>query len=530
MTDLGNHVVIAPILVPLLTGTLLVLLRGSATPLRRTISMLGIQLLLAASLWLLLQVANGDLLVYQLGSWAAPYGIVLVADRLSAAMVMVTAVLALFAMMHAIQGSDRRGRQYHLLFQFLLMGLNGAFLTGDLFNLFVFFEILLIASYGMLLHGGGAARSKAGLHYVVVNLVGSSLFLFAVGTLYGVLGTLNMADLAVRVAALAPEDVGLVRAAALLLFLVFALKAALVPLHLWLPGAYSAAGPASVALFAIMTKVGGYSILRVYSLIFGVEAGMLANLVEPWLLVLGLLTIVVGTIGVLASRNLALLVAHLVVISSGSILTAFGLGSQAALSAGLYYSFQSALVTAALFMLTENVARTRGAFTDQLRAGPMLPAANLLGGLFLVLALAVAGVPPLSGFIGKVLIIQASFDSPAMAWIMAILLSTSLLTLMALARAGSTLFFKTDTNAGAATLPDAANLVPVAAVAGISLLYVVLASPIYSYTEAAAAQLLSPVDYIEAVLDGETPAGGEALIGGEAISLQSEPPSPGRHD
>jgi multicomponent K+:H+ antiporter subunit D len=356
-----------------------------------------------------------------------------------------------------------------------------------------------------LLHGGGPERSKAGLHYVVVNLVGSSLFLFAVGTLYGVLGTLNMADLAVRIAALAPADVGLVRAAGLLLFLVFALKAALVPLHLWLPGAYSAAGPASVALFAIMTKVGAYSIIRVYSLLFGAEAGPLANLVQPWLLVLGLLTIVVGTIGVLASRHLALLVAHLVVISSGSILTAVGLGSQAALSAALYYSFQSALVTAALFMLTENVARTRGVYGDQLRAGPMLPAANLLGGLFLLLALAVAGVPPLSGFIGKVLIIQSSLDTPMMAWIMAILLSTSLLTLMALARAGSTLFFKTDTHAGAATLPDAANLVPVAAVAALSLLYVVFASPIHAYTDAAASQLLSPREYIEAVMNAEPP-------------------------
>ncbi|MEA3639313.1 MAG: monovalent cation/H+ antiporter subunit D [Lamprobacter sp.] len=522
MSLFGEHLIIAPILVPLLIGILLVLLRGSATPLRRTISMLGVQLLLAVSLGLLLQVVNGELLVYQLGSWGAPYGIVLVADRLSAAMVTLTSVLALFAMMHAIQGSDRRGRQYHVLFQFLLMGLNGAFLTGDLFNLFVFFEILLIASYGMLLHGGGAARSKAGLHYVIVNLVGSSLFLFAVGTLYGVLGTLNMADLSLRVAALAPEHVGPVRAAALLLFLVFALKAALVPLHLWLPGAYSAAGPASVALFAIMTKVGAYSIIRVDSLIFGAEAGPLANLVQPWLLVLGLLTILVGTIGVLASRHLALLVAHLVVISSGSILTAFGLGSQAAISAGLYYSFQSALVTAALFMLTENVARTRGDFADQLRAGPMLPAANLLGGLFLVLALAVAGVPPLSGFIGKVLIIKASFDSPAMVWIMAIILSTSLLTLMALARAGSTLFFKTDTHAGAATLPNGAHLVPVAAVASISLLYVILASPIYRYTEAAASQLLNPAGYIEAVLESKTLVDGEAAPDGE-------PPGSGKH-
>lgn len=500
MSGLSAQAAILPILIPLLTGILLVLLRGSATPLRRIVSMLGIQALLGASLWLLLQVQDGTLLIYQLGNWPAPFGIVLVADRLAAAMVMLTAVLALFAMMHATQGSDRRGRQFHVLFQFQLLGLNGAFLTGDLFNLFVFFEVLLIASYGLLLHGCGPARSRAGLHYVVLNLVGSSLFLFAVGTLYGVLGTLNMADLSVRIAAVEPSNLGLVRTAALLLFLVFALKAALAPLHLWLPGAYSAAGPASAAIFAIMTKVGAYAILRVYTLLFGPDSGPLAGLVDAWLLVLGLITILVGTIGVLASRRLAMMVSHLVVVSAGSILTAFGIGGGSALAAGLYYIFHSTLIAAALFMLTENVARTRGAYADELRAGPMLPAANLLGGLFLVLAVAVAGLPPLSGFFGKVLILEASLETPAAPWVLSILLITSLLTLVALARAGSTLFFKSDDQAGAATLPNVGNLVPVGAVAGLSLLFVIYAQPIYSYAASAAEQILHPRGYIEAVL------------------------------
>jgi multicomponent K+:H+ antiporter subunit D len=503
MSTLPAHAVIAPVLIPLLTGTLLVLLRGSATPLRRTISMLGVQALLGASFWLLLQVQSGEVLVYQLGNWPAPFGIVLVADRLAAGMVMLTAVLALFAMMHAIQGSDRRGRQYHALFQFQLLGLNGAFLTGDLFNLFVFFEILLIASYGLLLHGVGAARSRAGLHYVIINLVGSSLFLFAVGTLYGLLGTLNMADLSVRVAALGTADIGLVRAAALLLFLVFALKAALAPLHLWLPGAYSAAGPASAAIFAIMTKVGAYAILRIETLIFGTESGPLEGLIEPWLLVLGLITIALGTIGVLASRRLAVLISHLVVISAGTILTAFGIGGSAALSAGIYYTFQSTLVAAALFMLTENVARTRGSYTDELRAGPMLPAANVLGGLFLVLALAVAGLPPLSGFVGKVLILESSLGTVSAPWVISIVLVTSLFTVMALARAGSTLFFKTDTHAGEATLPNAAYLVPVSALALISLLFVIYAQPIYRFAAAATEQILQPDAYIETVLSAK---------------------------
>ncbi len=370
MSALSDHIVIAPLLVPLLAGILLVLMRGSATSLRRNLSMLGVQALFAVSLMLLLQVQDGQLLVYQLGDWPAPFGIVLVADRLSAMMVLLTSILAFLVMLHAIHGSDRKGRQFHVLFQFQLFGLNGAFLTGDLFNLFVFFEVLLIASYGLLLHGGGAGRSRAGLHYVVINLVGSALFLFAVGTLYGVLGTLNMADLSLRIAALPADDRELVRAGALLLMLVFALKAALAPLHLWLPGAYANAGPAAAALFAIMTKVGAYAIVRVYTLVLAPGAEGLAELVQSLLLGLGLVTIVVGTVGVLASRGLALMVAYLVVVSSGTLLSAFGIGGVEAMTAGLYYLLHSTLVAAALFLLTDNVADTRGRFRDRLEAGP----------------------------------------------------------------------------------------------------------------------------------------------------------------
>ncbi|KAA6187473.1 monovalent cation/H+ antiporter subunit D [Thiohalocapsa marina] len=496
---LQQHLVIAPLLVPLLGGILLLLMRGSATPLRRLVSMLSVQLLFGVALLLLLTVSDGRTLVYALGGWPAPFGIVLVADRLAAMLVLLTALLALFAMMHAIQGSDRSGRQFHVLFQFQLLGLNGAFLTGDLFNLFVFFEVLLIASYGLLLHGGGPDRSRAGLHYVVVNLVGSSLFLFAVGTLYGVLGTLNMADMAVRVAALPPADRALVQAAGLLLCLVFALKAALAPLHLWLPRAYAAAGPAAAAIFAVMTKVGAYALVRVSTLIFG-PGGELDGLVEPWLLSLGLVTIVVGSIGVLASRQLGLLVSHLVVVSAGTLLTAFGIGGAAAVSAGLYYLLHSTLVAAALFLLTDNVAAARGRCADRIAAGPLLPAANLLGGLFLVLAVAVVGLPPLSGFLGKVMVLQAGLSSPWMPWILAVVLVSSLLTLVAVTRAGSALFFKTDPDAGSATLPNMADLVPVMALGGLGILLVIYAGPVYAFVAATAAQLLDPAAYVGAVL------------------------------
>ena len=218
-----NHLVMAPLLVPLLAGTALVLMPGSATSTRRILSGTATLVLLALAATLILEVSDGTVHVYRLGDWPAPFGIVLVADRLAAAMVLITAALATCVVTHAIRGCDHEGRHFHVLFQFQLFGLNGAFLTGDLFNLFVFFEVLLIASYGLLVHGRGKARARAGLHYVVLNLIGSTLFLFAVGALYGVLGTLNMADLATKIARLAPEDRGVVGAAALLLFVVFGL-------------------------------------------------------------------------------------------------------------------------------------------------------------------------------------------------------------------------------------------------------------------------------------------------------------------
>ena len=516
MSWMGPHLVIAPLLIPLLAGILLLLLRGSATPLRRNLSMLGVQLLFGAALMLFLAVMDGRILAYQLGDWPAPFGISLVADRLSASLVLLTALLALAVMMHAILGSDRKGRQFHVLYQFQLFGLNGAFLTGDLFNLFVFFEVLLIASYGLLLHGLGRERSRAGLHYVVVNLVGSALFLFAVGTLYGVLGTLNMADLSVRVSQLAAQPAGaglaqqqaLVAAGGLLLMLVFALKAALAPLHLWLPGAYASAGPAAAALFAIMTKVGAYAILRVTTLVFAPGFPLLETLIGQSLLALGLVTIAAGSVGVLASRRLGVSIAWLVVVSSGTLLTALGIsasGAEAgpAITAGLYYLPHSTLIAAALFLLTDRLSDARGVYRDRLVAGPALPAANLLGGLFLVLAMAVVGLPPLSGFIGKLLILESAMTHPWMPWVLGVVLVTSLLNLFAMSRAGSLLLFKTAAESGRAVLPSPGYLIPVILLLGLGLLLVIYAGPVHEFSAATAAQLTAPGapgGYIESVL------------------------------
>jgi multicomponent K+:H+ antiporter subunit D len=266
-----NHWIIVPVVLPALTAAVLVLMLRSDIRLQRLLSVTSAVLLLLVAIGLWSQSAHGPQ-AYLIGSWPAPFGIVLVLDRLSALMLLLASVIACAALLYAIVGWDRRGRYFHALFQFQLLGINGALLTGDVFNLFVFFEVMLIASYGLVLHGGGPWRLKAGFQYVAINLIASTLFLFAVGLMYGVTGTLNMADLAVRVARLPDGDTALLTAAALLLFAVFAVKCALVPLHWWLPATYSAGPAPAVALFAVLTKVGSYAIIRVHTLVFGAEA------------------------------------------------------------------------------------------------------------------------------------------------------------------------------------------------------------------------------------------------------------------
>jgi len=494
-----SHLPIAPILVPLLAGALMLLLPRQG--LRRALGIAAVVAQLGLALALLERTADGTSLVYALGAWPAPFGIVLVADRLAAWLLVTAALVALCALLYALRGEDDAGPHFHALYQWQLLGLNGAFLTGDLFNLFVSFEILLIASYALLLHGAPSpARTRAGLHFVVVNLLGSSLFLIAVGTLYGVLGTLNMADLAVKVAATPPESVGLVRAAGLLLFGVFALKAALLPLHLWLPAGYARTGAPVAALFAIMTKVGAYSILRVFVPIFGPGAGPLADLAQPWLLPLALATLAAGALGALAATGLRRQVAYLVVASVGSLLTAFGLGSAAGIAAGLYYLPHSTFAAAALFLLADIIAKGRGDLGDRLDPGPAVPGAVTLGALFFVLAVAMVGLPPLSGFLGKALTLKAALGHAMLPWVIGVVLVAGLCALIALARTGSLLFYRAEPWSEPAPGPNAWVLAPVLGLVALILGLTLFAGPLSDLTLAMAGDLLDPAAQGRAVL------------------------------
>ncbi len=497
-----SHWIAVPVVLPSLLAPFIVLLLRHDIVLQRVFSVAGTAALVLVAAALAVASAAGAVEVYALGNWPAPFGIVLVLDRLSALMVLLTALLGLAVVLYAIgSGWDRRGRHFHALFQFQLMGICGAFLTGDVFNLFVFFEVLLIASYGLMIHGGGADRLRAGVQYVVYNLAGSTLFLFALGTLYGVTGTLNMADLALRTAALPPGDAALVRVAAVLLLAVFAVKAALVPLHFWLPGTYAAAPAPVAALFAILTKVGAYAILRVYTLVFAPGAAATGALAGEILMPAALVTLAVGTIGVMGARDLGRLAAHAGVASMGTLLLAIALFTPAATAAALYYLVHSTLAGAALFLVVDLVAERRRAGA---RIDPAAPFAQsgLIAALFFVAAIGVAGMPPLSGFLGKLLVMDAARPSDAMALIWATILVTSLVAVVGFARAGSTVFWRAEGEATAAAPPPGAALpltATIALLAALGLL-AVLAGPVIAFLEATAAQLYAPGAYIDAVL------------------------------
>ena len=491
------HWLIAPVVLPLLAAIGLLLVERWRPRWQGPLAMAATIGGLALALRIMGMADTGAIEVYLLGNWPAPVGIVLVGDRLSALMLVVTSVVALASLFagFAIAG---RGAHFHAFFQFQLAGLNGAFLTGDLFNLFVFFEVLLIASYALLLHDAKGRALRAGMHFVVINLVGSLLFLLAASLLYGVTGTLNFADLAGRLQAIPAEDAGLARAAGLLLLVVFAIKAALLPLGFWLPETYGASpGPVAV-LFAVMTKVGIYGIVRVSMLLFGGDAGPLMGWGGEALLTLGLGTIAFGALATLAAPRMTALLGGLVLVSSGTLVAASALGS-AALAAALYYLVHSTLAIALLFLISHVIAQQRGEKSDHFGAGPAVLQPALVGTLFVVAAAAVAGLPPFAGFIGKVLMLRATLGLPGAVGLWGAVLGSGLVVLFALARAGGRLFWKTRGIASGPALTSGTG-VGLTVLVVASLLWMLGADAASRYADDTAAQLAQRHRYIDAVM------------------------------
>ncbi|MFT6589227.1 MAG: multicomponent K+:H+ antiporter subunit D [Rhodoferax sp.] len=522
----SSHLPVLPVLLPLFTAVALLLMgddggqASHAGPRLRRARLLSLSstVFVALLAWRLIIEANdGALTVYPLGGWQAPFGIALVIDRLSALMLALTWTIAVPVLWYATGGWDAHGRYFHALFQFQLMGLSGAFITGDLFNLFVFFEVLLIASYVLLVHGQGRERFRSGVHFVVLNLAASALFLVGLALIYGTTGTLNMADLGIRVPQLGPQEATLLKAGAMVLLIVFGIKAAIVPLYLWLPGTYAAASAPVAALFAIMTKVGVYSIIRVHAVILGEGGGHAAFAVEPWLLPMALLSIAVGVLGALSAHSLARLVSYLTIASVGTILAGIGLFTPEAMSAALYYMVHSTLVISALFLLVELIAAQRGDVGDRLQPAAPMAQPVLLGLMLLLGAASVAGLPPLPGFLGKVMILQSASASPAQVWIWTVVLMAGFLTLIGLARAGSILFWNV-LSSDASQVPAGHSWRLTSATLGLmalSLLLAVAASPMKRYTDATARQLTDRASYAEAVLGAMAGATTRPYRGGE---------------
>ncbi len=500
-----SHWIILPVMLPAFVAPFIVLAARYQIGIQRVLSVAGVVGLICIAAGLAWQASDGTVTLYQLGDWAAPFGIVLVADRLSTLMVLLTSVLALFVLLYAIGSKwDERGRHFHALYQFQLMGIMGAFLTGDLFNLFVFFEVLLIASYGLMIHSGGNVRLRAGVQYVLFNLLGSTLFLFALGSIYAETGTLNMADLALRAQLIDPDATVGIRIAAVLLLLVFAIKAAVVPLHFWLPSSYAEAPGPVAALFAIMTKVGAYAIIRVYTIVFPPDLEATAGLHGLWLLPVALLSLAIGMVGVLAAKKLDRLVAFSVIGSMGMVMTATALFTPDGIAAALYYIVHSTLAAGALFLIADLVRNGRANLA--LTTAPPIAGASLTAGMFFVAAIAMTGLPPLSGFLGKLLILDATFSSPLAVWAWAIILSASLISVIGFARAGSIVFWKAHSITPTDETPPqpAPATLSYVAVGGLLTLLVahtVFAGPAYSYMTATSAQLFAPEPYISTVLD-----------------------------
>ena len=499
-----NHLLVLPIVIPALTAGFL-LLFGKNLTFARTVSLSSTLVLLLIAVNLVMQASGGTIQMYALSDWEAPFGIVMMLDRLSAMMVLLTSVIAVAVVLYAMRDWDERGRFLHPLLHFQLMGINGAFLTGDLFNLFVFFEVLLIASYSLMVYGLGQRRLRATIHYVVINLTGSALFLIAVGTLYGVLGTLNMAHLAERIAMAPASDAAIIQSASLVLLCVFGIKAALFPIYFWLPAAYSSASAPVAALFAVMTKIGVYAIIRTVTLVFGAPGAVTLGFTDPWLFWVAVVTLGLAALGALAAKRLLNLIAYLTVASVGTMLIAFSAGGVAGLSGALYYMPHSTVIVALLFVLAERISVLRATDEDSLVSGPHLANGAVLGALFLLAAAIVGGLPLSAGFLGKLMILESLTDSAARPVAWTVILVASLFVLVSLARAGSTLFWKV--SKPAMIHPPRTQTTQWVAIAWLfvaSLLLVLFAAPIQRYTLAMAKQLDAPSQYIKSVL-GATP-------------------------
>ncbi|MDA3131082.1 Na+/H+ antiporter subunit D [Aliibacillus thermotolerans] len=487
-----NNIITLPILIPLLTGIFLIFFRS--IPLQKWISAIALIVTTGVSAYIIHLISTHGILTLQLGGWEAPYGITLVADMFAALLVLTTAMVSLCCLYYAFGtvGKNRERFYFFSFFLFLVAGVNGSFFTGDIFNLFVCFELMLISSYVLLSLGGERIQLRETIKYLLINIISSMIFVLAIAYLYGITGTLNMADLSVKVAEIGQD--GLLTTVSLLFLVVFGLKAALF-LYFWLPGSYSAPPPAVAALFgALLTKVGIYAIFRTFTLIFYHQPEVTHTLMM-WM---AALTMILGTIGAVAHWDVKKIIVYNVIVAVGLIIFGLSVFSSVSLIGSLYYFVHDMIIKALLFLLAGAViiiARTHKLheISGLIRHHPYL------GWLFFIAALSLAGIPPFGGFIGKVFITQGGLENGD--YIVAgIGLFTSLLVLYSVMKIflngfwGETILSKKEEG-------KVKNvLLPCSILAALTILLGLGAEWTYVYFEQAVEGLMNPNFYIQAVL------------------------------
>lgn len=492
-----NTLLVSPIMVPAITGVLALLARNYRG-VQRGISILGTVVLFGVGATLIYQVQAQGILAAQMGNWPAPFGITLVVDYFSAGLVAATGFVALAVAIYSLAGidADRERFGFHILFHLLLMGINGAFITGDIFNMYVWFEVLLIASFVLLVLGNDRAQLDGAVKYVGINMVSSASFLTAIGLLYGMTGTLNLADLSQSMAPV--RDAGLESVIAMLFLIGFGIKAALFPLYYWLPASYHTPPAPIAAIFAgLLTKVGIYSLIRVFTLLFPNPSGY----TQAVLLVVAGATMLLGVFGALVQRHVLRLLAFLVISAMGYVVMGLGFFTTLGLAGAVFYVFQDVPVKATLFLIGGLMERDTGTTTLR-EMGGLYRHRPLLATVFIIPAFSLGGFPPFPGFWGKLTLLQAGIEQQQ--WvIVGIALLVGLLTLLVVAQVWGRAFWQpveeglTSTDGWSTrTLLNG----PVVALAVALFVLGCYAEPVLSFSHKAAVHLTDTGPYVQAVL------------------------------
>ena len=499
-----NVLLILPLLIPL-CAAIVSLLAWRSRRTQRVFGVLGTAALLMTALALLDSVSRSGIQSAQMGKWPAPFGITLVADLFSAIMVVLAGLMGLAVAVYSLATMDRRREQfgYYPLLHILLMGVCGAFLTGDIFNLYVWFEVMLMSSFVLMALGGERAQMEGAIKYVTLNLVSSALFLAAVGILYGVMGTLNMADLALKLRS-APES-DLLTTVAILFLVAFGIKAAVFPLFFWLPASYHTPPVAVSAIFAgLLTKVGVYALIRVFTLLFVHDLAYTHTII----LVLAGLTMVTGVLGAVAQNEFRRVLSFHIISQIGYMIFGLGLFTAAGIAGSIFYIIHHIVVKTNLFLVSGVVHLLRGSY-ELKKLGGLYSGNPGLAILFLIPALSLAGLPPLSGFFAKLTLIKAGLEAEQFALVATALL-VGLLTLFSMTKIWAEAFWKEA--ASGDFRPDQSKrlgskaaigslMLPVVLLAAITIAIGLAAEPVFRLASRAAEQLLDPTEYIRATLE-----------------------------